>query len=307
MRITNSMLVRNMMTNLKRSMSRMHQYESQLSTGKRITKISQDPVGVIKSLQARKNLSKSIQYKENAEDAQAVLDFTETALMEINNLLKRAYELTVNAPNDTNTPSEKEAIAVEIDQIRHQVINALNSTYGSQHIFGGYNVATAPFREIGGTFLYNGEDLTNGDLITLDAFSKESIEYLVGNNVSMDVTMSGARVVGYGENNMIQMLADLSNSLRNDDPVDSFVGRLQESQEHILALVAEIGGKSNRIQSVIDRFDADIITYEDVKARMEDIDQAETIMYFKMEEAVFRTALAVGARVIQPSLVDFLR
>ena len=69
MRITNSMLVRNMMTNLKRSMSRMHQYESQLSTGKRITKISQDPVGVIKSLQARKNLSKSIQYKENAEDA----------------------------------------------------------------------------------------------------------------------------------------------------------------------------------------------------------------------------------------------
>ena len=35
--------------------------------------------------------------------------------------------------------------------------------------------------------------------------------------------MSGARVVGYGENNMIQMLAGLVNSLRNDDPVDSFV------------------------------------------------------------------------------------
>lgn len=307
MRITNSMLVRNMMTNLSRSMSRMHQYETQLATGKRITKISQDPVGVIKSLQARKNLSKSVQYKENAEDAQSVLDFTETALMDINNLLKRAYELTVNAPNDTNTPSEREAIAVEIDQIKHQLINTLNATYGSQHIFGGYNVATAPFREINGTFLYNGEDLTNGDATTLEAFSQESIEYLVGNNVSMDITMSGARVVGHGQDNMIQLLADLSTALRDDVPVDSFVGRLQESQEHILSLVAEIGGKSNRIDSILDRFDSDIISYEEIKSRMEDIDQTETIMLFKMEEAVFRTALAVGARVIQPSLVDFLR
>lgn len=307
MRITNSMLIRNMMSNLNGSMTRMNTFQMQLAKGKKITKISDDPIGVIKSLQARKNLSKSVQYRENAEDARAILDFTETALMDVNNLLKRTYELTLEAANDTNTLSERNAIAAEISQIKEQVVNSLNATYGSQHIFGGYNVATAPFKIVDGTFLYNGEDLTNGDETFLNAFGQESIEYLVGNNVCIDVTLNGIKVVGSGKDNMIQMLDDLSAALTEDKSLDIFVEKIHTSMEHILSLVSEIGGKSNRLDAVLDRLSNDEIGYHEVKSRVEDVDQAEAIMMFKMEETVYRTALAVGARVVQPSLIDFLR
>ena len=129
MRITNSMLISNMMNNLNKSLEKMHKYQYQLSTNKKITKLSDDPVGVIRGLQARVSLSKISQYKSNAEDAKSWLTYTETTLMEINEMMKRTYELTLQAGSDTNSLAEKQAIAVEIDQIRQQIIQSLNSTW----------------------------------------------------------------------------------------------------------------------------------------------------------------------------------
>ncbi len=306
MRITNSMLVKNMMTNLSGSMSRLNTYQSQLSSGKKITKISDDPVGVIKSLQSRRNLSVATQYRENAEDAQSVMDFTETALMDINDLITRAYELTVGASNGTNTTTEKEAIAMEVDQIRSQLINTLNSTHGSRFIFGGYNVQEKPFIDNDGAVLYNNIDIKDGNMELLDSLDSESVSYPIGNDAVIDVTMSGLKVIGKGNDNLLNVFSDLSVALKNNGNVDGYVSSLQDKKEHILSLLAEIGGKTNRLESVISRFDTDIINYKDIKSRIEDIDQAEVIMSFKMEETVYRSALSVGARVIQPSLVDFL-
>lgn len=304
MRVTNSMMISNMMNNLNKSLSRMNKYQSQLATNKRITKLSDDPVGVIQSLQARINLSKTTQYKTNAEDAKSWLAYTETSLMEINNLIKRAYELTIDAANDTKSISERQAIAVEIDQIKQQYINTLNSSFGGQYIFGGYNVSETPFTtDSDGKILYNGVPLDSVD----PEMGKETIYYEVGKGVKLDVSMSGLKVIGTGSNNMLKMFEDLTKSLNEGQYVGNFVDDMKKSQEHILSLVSEVGGRSNRIDFITTRYESDEINYEEIKSRVEDIDQAEVIMQFKMQEAVYRSALAVGARVIQPSLVDFIR
>ena len=103
------------------------------------------------------------------------------------------------------------------------------------------------------------------------------------------------------------MFENLTNQLNAGESVGEYIGKIKDAQEHILSLVSEVGGRTNRLDFIISRYETDEINYMDIKSKVEDIDQAEVIMYFKMQEAVYRSALSVGARVIQPALVDFLR
>jgi len=299
------MLISNLMNNLNKNLEKMQKYQNQLSTSKRITRLSEDPVGVIKSLQARVNLSKTEQYQANVEDAKAWMAFTETSLMEINEMIKRAYELVLQASNDTNSPMERQAIGVELEQIRQQLINSLNSTYAGRNIYGGYNVNVPPITVENGVLKYNNKDVSSLDDNSPEY--NETIRYEVGRGVYVDVSINALRVIGTGPDNMISTFEKLVEKLNAGEPVTEYIDKMKNAQEHILSLVSEIGGRTNRLDFIISRYENDIINYMDIKAKVEDIDQAEVIMYFKMQEAVYRSALSVGARIIQPSLVDFLR
>ena len=87
MRVTNSMMISQLMKNLNRNLKRMETQQYQLATGKQIVRPSQDPVGITRSLQARTELSKIEQYSKNVDDAQAWLTQSETALSEMNSLI----------------------------------------------------------------------------------------------------------------------------------------------------------------------------------------------------------------------------
>lgn len=300
-------MISSMVKNLNGNMNKMNKYQMQLATNSRITKLSDDPVGVTQSLQARTDLARINQYKSNAEDAHSMMTFTETALMDVNNLITRAYELTLDSSNATKSPSEKQAIAVEIGQIKDQLLTTLNSTYGDRYIFGGNNVANTPFKEVNGEILYNNVNILTGDTNTLSDLQGESVSYKIGKGIEMDVSMNGLEVIGFGSNNILNMLSELENSLNNDQPVGGFITKLNDAKVHVLSLISETGGKTNRLNDLISRYEHDEINHKGIQSRVEDIDQAEVITNFKMQEAVYRSALAVGARVIQPSLMDFLR
>jgi len=75
----------------------------------------------------------------------------------------------------------------------------------------------------------------------------------------------------------------------------------------VVAVMAELGGRQNRLDLIEDRYGQDVINYTQMISDVEDLDQAEAIMWYSMQEAVYRAALSVGSRVIQPTLMDFLR
>jgi len=307
MRITNSMLVSNMIENLNSSITRMSTTQNQLSTGKKITKLSDNPTGISQSMQSSVSISKTKQYSENVDDARTIMNFTETALMETNDLVTRAYELTIEASNSTNSPEEKQAIALEIGQIKEQLIDTMNTTYNQQYIFGGNNVSEAPFSETNGEIMYNGVNLVSGNADLLNTMKSESISFILGKGIKMDVTKSGIDVVGSGSNNIISMLGNLVKDLEDNNKVDDYISKLQSAKQNVLSLTAEIGGKSNRLDTITTRYKSDLLNYAEIQSNVEDIDQSAVITEYKMQEALYEAALAVGARVIQPSLVDFLR
>ena len=313
MRVTNSMMIGQLMKNLNRNLKRMENYQYQLATGKGIVRPSQDPVGITRSLQARTELSKLDQYVKNVDDAKAWLTETETALTEMNSLIVRAYELAGDAANGSKTPEDRQAIAKEIGQLMNQLLESANTSYAGRHVFGGYNTADRPFVVDGNDLLFNGQkiaDLADPDFVPDDLISGEKIEYEVGSGVKMDISMPGTTVLGIGNDNLYAVFAGLFQALNDGtdgDKINQYIGKLQDQQQEILSHLAEVGGKTNRLDLIKTRLKADELNYTGIKSQVEDVDHEKVIMEFMMADIVYRSSLSVGARIIQPTLVDFLR
>jgi len=145
----------------------------------------------------------------------------------------------------------------------------------------------------------------------------------VGTGVSMPVTMNGIELVLFmtpGEDasgnattvirnafNVMQDFYELANAGAPADDISKMIKPLQDAQNHLLTKTAEIGGRVRRLELLEARYEQDAINYEQMRSDAEDADMAEVIMKLKMAEAVHQAALSAGARVIQPTLMDFLR
>jgi flagellar hook-associated protein 3 FlgL len=87
----------------------------------------------------------------------------------------------------------------------------------------------------------------------------------------------------------------------------SLLGDIDKNMENILAKLSELGAKNNRLELSMNRLDDNILNLKGLISKVQDVDMSEVIMNLKMEEMVYQASLSTGARIIQPTLVDFIR
>lgn len=314
MRITNNMMVSTMMRNMNDNLERMDKSQQQMATGKRFQIPSDDPIGVSKSLRLHTDIAELEQFKRNTDDAISWLDITETALSDIDDVLQRARELTVQASNGTNTPEDRVKIKEEITQLKEQLINIGNRTYAGRYVFSGFKTDQELLNEDGE---YN-----------FNLSQNEIIEYQVGVADTLGVNVIGQKVFGIGDGSqstvvtnedvdvsgekkaqMIDVFTQLEQALdgNNDAEINVSIERIDNQLGNLLSVRAEVGAKMNRMEMTNNRLLDENINFTKLLANNEDADMAETIMKLKQEESVYNASLSVGARVIQPTLIDFIR
>ena len=327
MRITSSMLAKNYMGNLNASLSKLDKLQSQLATNRKYAHISDDPISVIYSNQAKYKLSRLSHYQKNVETAQNWLLQAEAGLSDLNEVIKSAYEAAIGAATDISTPEDKRNASAYIGQLRDQVLQSLNTAFGEKYIYGGYNTTgytdsgknQPPFTINGsGHLCYNGIDATDpANSPIFDEMMKDVLTFDVGVGSDVEVTVNGLRLAFFGNDpltgapkNIYNLLSELSETVHSGastEDISSYLPDLQTSQSHLLALMAEFGGRTNRLDILSTRYAQDEINYTQMKSDAEDADQAEVIMNYKMAESVYKAALSTGAYIIQPTLMDFLR
>ncbi len=302
MRITNNMLISNMMLSLSNNLSRTQKYQNQLSTGKKISLPSDDPIVASKSLKLRTDVAEIQQYKRNTDDATAWMDITESTMNQMTEVLHRLKELTNQAANGTNTDDDLEKIKAEADQLRGQMINLGNATYAGRYIFSGYKT-DKPLLNEDGTF-------------SIDITNNEQINYEIGIGDEINVNVTGSdlfnnetdAVVG-SKSSFVQTFDDVIKALEDDDKtaLSSLLGDLDGQLNNVLRVRASLGARMNRVELTANRLDDDNVNFTNLMSKNEDVDIAEAIMNLMNEESVYQASLSTGARVIQPSLVDFLK
>lgn len=329
MRVTNSMLVSNFMNDLNTNMTKLSDLQSQLASGKKYAHISDDPVAVIYSQQARYKLTVLSHYQENVSLAGNWLTQAEEGAMSLNDLLASAYESCIDAATDIKNSSDLTNVSFYLAELRDQILQTLNSTLGDKYVYGGYN--TTGYTENGkpvppftvnddGNLCYNGVDLTSTDpdtLALIEELRSDVLTFDISIGSSMEVTVNGIDLVFYGTDpdtganlNIYNLLDDLYNVVSAEgttaEDINSFISDLQSAQSHVLGITAQLGGRANRIEILSSRYEQDLINYTQMLSDAEDADYSEIIMKYKMAEAVYNASLAAGAYIIQPTLMDFL-
>ena len=163
-RVTQRMLADRTLFNLQNNLQQMAILQERLSTGRRLNTPSDDPVDFPRALRIREDISSVRQFRNNADRVTTDLELTETALGSATNLLQRARELAVQAGNSTS-PEARVAIADEISEILHQMIDLSNSTHSGRFIFAGSETTAKPFEREDGAVVYRGDDVTRDALI----------------------------------------------------------------------------------------------------------------------------------------------
>lgn len=144
MRVTNSMMTNNMMSNINKNKNNLSILDEQYSTGKKIQRPSQDPIIAVRALKLRTNLSELNQYYEkNIPDAKSWMDVTESALTNINTILTSINSKCVQGANDSLTASDRTSIVEALKQYKEQIHQEGNSNYAGRYVFTGYKTNTS--------------------------------------------------------------------------------------------------------------------------------------------------------------------
>ena len=415
MRITNNVMIGNMMQNLQKNMKNLDKLNQQLSSGKQFRFPSEAPIPASKSMDFNSQLNNVDQFKKNVDQANSWLQTTESALNDGNKVLQRARELTIYGANDTLSQTERENLAKEVSQLQEELLAITETKHGDRYVFSGQSTGEKPFdqnavyqgdnkrilREINpgvempvnvtgqegfgealeamdhllsdlrggsarvygelgpGTLAENsGGTIASGDEVDLtleidgnpsfgvtedvdgvpldggntrgefvDAINKAANNALGTTDEIYARVRDGnleIRSLSEGENSTVEVRTgdsdpELINNVLNFQEIDvtggegslmlstSDISRFDDAIDSNITTRAEIGAKMNRLDLTQSRLEDQEINFESLKSENEDVDIAETIMNLRMQESVYQASLASGARIMQPTLLDFLR
>jgi len=297
MRVTQNMLSNNMLKNLSNSYAEMNKYMEQLSSGQKVNKPSDDPVVAVNAMGYRSELNEVQQYQRNIGKAHTWFDTTDQALNQTTQALQRVRELAVQASNGTNTEVELQNIQAEVEQLGEDLIDAVNTQVNDQYIFNGTDTTNEPIAE--------GELEDENGNIKSPSVNSGSIQIDVSAGTTLQMNVDANEVF----DGLFKTINNFTTALENEDAeeINNSIDNIDDSLDKIISGRADLGARMNRLELVENRMAQQEVTATEMMAENENIDYTETIIQLLEQESVHRAALSTGAKIIQPTLVDFLQ
>lgn len=312
MRVTQSMLSNNMLRNLSSSYNKLGKLQEQINTGKKVTRPSDDPVVVMKSLGYGMQVEKVDQFQKNLGQVNNWLDSSEDALDGAGSILQRAKELATSAANSGSmTKEDRDKIKIELNQLQEQMRDLANTKVGDKYLFSGTMTDKKLYdKENGGYPALSTDKDENGVLVgnTKTGLEKD-VEVEVFDSVSLRVNTNAAEMFKDIDKLFDGLNAKVAATGEADDSINfgEAISNIDKQLDVVLTKRADIGARSNRAELMHNRLEMQEGAAKKQRSLNEDVDMEKAITEMITSESVHRAALSVGARIIQPSLVDFLR
>ncbi|TYP75723.1 flagellar hook-associated protein FlgL [Paenibacillus methanolicus] len=323
LRVTQSMMNARLLSNITGNMNRMNTLQDQLSSGKRINKPSDDPVGLTFAMRYRSELQANEQYERNVDAATSLLEYTDTTMGEAVDVLHRVRELMVSGANGTLPQDALNSISTELKQLHSQLVEIGNSQFNGKFMYNGEQTQTAPYLKrtideaAAVTPAQLAADPTANYLAQNVTSDTGQIKYELSPSMVMAVNVTGNEFFGNAvvpgneasSDNVFNILSQAINAMDagDSDAVSELIGKVDSRMSTMLEKRSEVGARMNRIELITARLQDNNINLQTVQSKAEDADMAQVITNLKMEENVYQASLSAGAQIIRPSLVDFLR
>lgn len=299
MRITNATLTNNYLRNLNRNLNQMQKYQNQLSSGKVVSRPSDDPILVSKIMALEENIAQNVQYNTNIRDTIGWVETQDTAIGEAVGTMQRVRELMVYGANGSLSDTDRLAIKDEMEMQVDKLVDIFNANFDGRYIFAGQKTLQPPFKKVDGGFEYNGDN--------------NNISREIAQGVSVDIITDGASLVGEATElsdflkNVIAALDPKDDSFGQGDLSGDLLGEVDVHIDRMIQTRSRIGAIYNRLESAEERNKAENLNLNTILSEREDIDIAEKYMEYMVMSNIYQASLSVGAKVLQPSLLDYIR
>lgn len=291
-RITNLTIQRSSLANLQVNLQNVSDLQAQLSSGKKVTKASDDPAAAAQLLSLRGEQTRNTQYTRNSSDATSWLNTVDTALQTSSATLRRARDLVIQGGNTGLSQISKDALATEIDGIKNSMIGVANTTYLGRTVFAGTSDAGAAYDSA--TYAWNG-------------VAASSVTRQVADATSVRVDSDGSAVFGVGSTSVFATLDKISATLRaGGNPTD----QLAELDGHITDVkteLAAVGARENQVEAASTELTDKEASVKTQLSGIEDIDLASVILSLQSANVTYQAALGATSKVLSPSLMEYLR
>jgi flagellar hook-associated protein 3 FlgL len=298
-RVTESSMTGKVLGDLQRGLARGQKLQSQISGGKQLTRPSDSPTGTVTSLQLRGEVRATQQYSRNSNDGLGWLGSIQDILGDASSSVIRVRDLTVQATNAVNDPAAREALAMEIDNIKEALVGQANSKYMDRPVFGG----TTP-----GAVAYS-QDQTTGDITFVG--NQNQTTRTVGPNAKVRIETSGPEAFGTPgtDTELFTVLSTISKNIRDGDTdvLQTSLENLDSAHNLLKSALSDVGARYNRVEQMKQSADDHLLSVSSQLSDIEDVDLPKAIMELQIQQTSYQAALAATAKVIQPSLIDFLR
>lgn len=291
-RVTNLTMSANAQRTLQVQQSRLAELQEKASSLDKISRPSDDPAATAQALQTRGLLAANAQYGRNIDDGNSWLAAADLALEQATDVMHRIKDLTVLAGNGSLSQPGKDAIALELETLNQDLLSIANAKHLGRNIFAGSSDAASAF---------------TGTPPALSAAPGSAVERRISATQTVRVDADGAAIFGSGAGSVFDTVGKMVAGLRSGTAITPQLGALEASFKNIVNGRAEIGTRQVQLERAGDVNTELEATLDAQRIGIEKADLGSVILDLKLQETNYQVALAATARVLQPSLMDFLR
>jgi flagellar hook-associated protein 3 FlgL len=297
-RVTNTTMTRTLNADIQTNARKLVSAQQKIASGKELRRASDGPANVLRALDQRAELRRYAQYERNASDANAWIANTDSTLTTAVDRLERVNTLVLGAVNGSTDQAGRDAAATEIQGIREELLGLANTTYLGRPLFVGVVDTPAAYDSSG---VYQGD--------------AGQVTRTIAPGSSLQVNLTGEEVFGSHDaldptsGNLFQVLDVLVADLQGGNVTGARDGitRLQGAVQRISLAESKVGARGRQLEALMSRNGDVALELQSELAEVEDVDYAKAMIDLQSQQFAYEASLSVTAKIIQPSLLDFLR
>jgi flagellar hook-associated protein 3 FlgL len=296
-RTTDNEFIGQSVYDLQQASQRLSHTQQQISTGLSINSVEDDPVGAALALNLKTQLGNITQYQKNIADTQSWMSASDSAIGSVQAVVQKAMTLAEQGASGTMNQNDLNAIASQVGTLISQARQSMNADYNGNYLFAGTKTTTQPYPASGLTYA--------GDANTM--------QRTIGSGVSVTLNQPGFQVfsspaTGSGQN-VLQLLTQVQQDLQTGNTQalsTTDTTALTTMNDQLSSARAVVGASVNQLTDQTTRLQSLQASVQSLLSNTEDADMAKTMLDYTNQQTVYQAALQSAARVIQPSLVNFL-
>lgn len=301
MRITNGMMASNYLSNVQNNLVKVDDLTTKMTTQKQINKVSQDPYKAIKIMNLKNDITTNGTYNSNCEEVIGWLNTVDESVGNVGDLASE-MKLLLGSISGSTSVSDLDSIGADLNGKLEQIGNALNEKFVGDSVFSGSATDEKPIlitKNAKGTVTLSINPNVNTDKLKAD----------ISNGIQYDYNMSIEKVLGVDGlntlNSITTMFEDVT-TLDIDKVIDGVKG-MDSFLKHTISIRSIVGTQVNAVESIKTSNDESLLNLKGAYSTLQDVDAVTTIIELNTANAVYQSSLQVGAKILQPTLLDYLR